>query len=218
MLAFIAVIGFWSTHALATPIDNYRFDIVFNCVLQSGGDPCKDDVGGIKPGTLYSGFLGISSDVLATTNGFVNGGVESFYFALGDTVWDSSRPCNGPSGSDYCGSRGVNGFGSPFTLDIQNGQLLGICCSAFGSADFPFVDLVSDVFPQSGGSNVATVTGFYRDFQVCPGNPGGCRLAVEGRGTFSLTHVPEPPTLALFGFGLGALAFVWRRRSAVARR
>ncbi len=200
--------------ALAVPVDvqNYRLDVIFSkCFVGASleGTACAltDPV---HAGVTYSGRFSIDASVLST-DGYKDVGFESFYFALGSTVWDSSRPY---PDSDYSGSRfnnpstGAAGFG-PWTLLVQDGELAGICCGVFGISDFPWMDLYNwGYVGDQGPIAFANVTGL-----MDPRFTGYTR-SFFAQGAFSIHRIPEPSTLVLLSLALVMLAFETRRRSS----
>jgi hypothetical protein len=210
----------FSLTAHAVPIRSYQFDVRFDCVGPSGGDEsaCGHELGGVLVGVSYTGQFTVAES-LFDTDGYKDVGFDTFFFALADTVWDSTRPCRTVGGSDFCGTRGFNpetrqgGF-VPWTLLVQNHELSNICCGVFGIMDSPFVDLLPagwdiNLGPPLG-ANYAAVTAFFRT--ECP-TPGAsqCQSSLFGRGTYSLQRVSEPGTLALIALGFGGLLLLRRR-------
>ena len=192
--------------AVAVPVDvqTYRLDVIFSkCSVGASleGEACAltDPV---HAGVTYSGTFSIDAAVLST-DGYKDVGFESFYFALGATVWDSSRP---DPDSDYSGSRFNNpstsaaGFG-PWTLLVQDGELAGICCGVFSSSDFPWMDLYNWGYgTDQGPMAFANVTGL-----MDPRFIGNTR-SFFAQGAFSIHRVPEPSTLLLLSIALSMLA------------
>lgn len=197
--------------ALAMPIATYQLDIIFSsCTYNHGGygeRPCAF-TDPVRAGVTYSGKFTIDASVLET-DGYKNTGFESFYFALGSTVWDSTKPL--PE-SDYVGSRQydptdpeMQGFG-PWTLLVQDGKLAGICCGVYGEGDMPWMDLVSWTKGDSTPDPIAylNVNAYMTPFPNTS--------SFWGLGAFSFHQVPEPGTLGLLGIGLVGLMWSCRRR------
>lgn len=201
--------------ALAVPvhIQNYRLDVIFNKCVVGVGTPQSDTACAltdpVHAGVTYSGMFSIDATALST-DGYKDVGFESFYFALGATVWDSSRPY---PNSDYAGSRFNNpissaaGFG-PWTLLVQDGELAGICCGVFGEGDFPWMDLYNWGYAgDQGPMAFANVAGL-----MDPRFTGNTR-SFFAQGSFSIHRIPEPSTLMLVSIGFSMLAFGRRRRT-----
>jgi hypothetical protein len=184
----------WAGSAQAIPVRTYALNLeIQSCV--SG--PC---------GTQYTGYFTVAESAL-TTDGYMDVGFESFYLAAGPTVWDSLNPY---PASDYFGSRGSNpitgihGF-LPWTLLVEHGEVIGICCGVYGGGDVPFVDLYSwDGSP-----------GFPSSFHTLPylgivtgGLPGE---GFAGQGTFLIHRVAEPSTFVLSIIGIAVLIWLWPR-------
>ena len=203
----------FSFAAQAIPIRTYGLDITLNCIAStSGPDPsCRDELGGVHAGTTYTAHMSFAEDVFAT-DGYINAPLESFYFALAETVWDSNHPnCSVviDESSGFCGVRHLNSPDIPgdegLTLHIANHEIVGLCCGVFGGLDIPFIDLVS-TFPDLNGPTTAYVTALYHE---SPG-PQGRRL-LSASGAVSIRQVSEPSVLALSIAGLLLLTgFRWR--------
>jgi hypothetical protein len=191
-----------ASSVLAVPLKTYDLNIQFSSCTTLERECTSADP--VSTGVSYHGSFTIDATVLQT-DGYSNAGFQSFLLTLGDFTWDSLNPA---PASDYVGSRFFNpdtdngGFG-PWTLLVQGGELVGICCGVFGLSDTPFVDLFS--FSRFGmPANYVGVNAF----------GGSQRFNFQAQGSFSFSPVPGPGSLALLGIGLGVLAAAWQRRGS----
>lgn len=211
--------------ATATPIRTYELSLTFSCIddWSTSESECLNEFADVRTGrsvqtnVAYKGQFTVVESAFET-DGYKDVGFASFYFALGDTVWDSGRPCNlAVAASDYCGTRGYNpetrccGLGAPWTFLVKDHELDGLCCGVFGRQDFPFMDLYSQEWNGTfvGGlvDNFAGVSAFYyRGLPECP----DCVNPFYALGTFTFIRVPEPAASSLFALGLLVVAFRWR--------
>ena len=180
--------------ASAMALRNYDLSIVFTDCVAAGTRACTA-ADPVSTGITYHGNFTIDAAALQS-DGYNDFGFQSFNLSLGGFTWDSLAPY---PRSEYAGSRFFNpqtrngGFG-PWTLLVEQGELSGICCGVYGSADVPFVDLYS-FGPLGAQPNVAN---------VLAAGPG--RTPFAAQGSFSFRPVTEPGSALLMVSGLILLA------------
>jgi len=155
-------------------------------------------------GDTFYGRFRIDSSILAVDGPQQQGDPLTFFtLKIGDDVWSYNAPLN----NSFAGFRGPGGFSYEPGFAIQNGVLVGMCGGVFGAGDIPFVDFAPCT--DTGYPNVFNSVGL-----PVTEDDGSFSFPNSISGTFGITTVPEPLTLALFGLGLAGIGLSRRRLRA----
>lgn len=190
-------------------VDNSNYG---NYNLQSCGANCfQTDP---KVGNIYYGSFSfdnsqlINPQYVSGSTSFVAIKLSSFRLDIAGLVWDMSKPWTTPGGSAFAGFRydaNINFSKDTTWFEMDNGALTRWTGGVYGGADPPFVDT---------GGLLGVNSDFFRAVQLAgyPTGNGGSSLG-NVEGTMSLSPVPEPSTILLFGSALLALVgWRWRRK------
>jgi hypothetical protein len=183
----------------------FEFTAVFDCVDLGGENDCQSELYGIKTHTGYSGRFSLKESAL-DTDGTVFTEPYLFYFQIGGATFDSTDPCSDTHPSDFCNFKGYQDpspFDGRWTVSIENGRVLGLCCGLYGDSDATFIDMSTNPPNPDHRDNYFGVAFFI-------GERSNSEL-LFAKGTFTWREITVPePSSAMLMLLASVVALVYR--------
>ena len=200
--------------------DHYRGDLSYFYSGESFTNASGMTAGYVNLGTVYTGLKENSGGSALFTPGSTSGtNTEDYVYAVFKNIQDTSTPGIATGGELYVFDSTINYFASstsPTISDMMGYATASTSTELFEGSieelDYGSPNITMDYLVDPNSTFYPDATGVFYITQVTPVPPGTDSNYVNFSGSGTLTPVPEPATMLLFGTGLFGLATIGRRK------